>query len=51
MISIGEATFHMEIAHIDDAALEKYATVLFEGFDEAAAILPLPDSLVILSKA
>jgi hypothetical protein len=48
VISIGEATFHVEVAHIGDAALEEYARALFSGFDESTAALPLEDFALYL---
>lgn len=48
MIAIGEAHFHIDVSHLDDDALERYASVLFDGFDESAEVLPLSDFGIFL---
>jgi hypothetical protein len=43
VIPIGEAFFRLDAPDIDDEALQRYAAVLFKGFDASASNLPLSD--------
>lgn len=43
MLSIGEAHFHIDVAHLGEVALEQFARTLFHGFEEKSGALPLED--------